>query len=91
MSIKIPKCWIDEGKREAEEALEKQVSVKKQKRDEGVERAVKKQKVELKIRTKKKKKEESSSSDDSSSESEEETKVCCSLFFFSSVCIIFCA
>lgn len=65
-----------EGKREAEEALEKQVDAKKQKRDAGVEQAVKKQKIEGKTQTKKPKKKESSSSDDSSSESEEETKVC---------------
>ncbi|XP_021676380.2 nucleolin 1 isoform X3 [Hevea brasiliensis] len=61
------------GKREAEEAIEKLVSAKKQKIDEGVKHALKKEKVEVK--THKKKKEESSSSNDSSSEEELKAKV----------------
>lgn len=70
------------GKREAEEALEKHVSAKKQKLNEGIEQAVKKQKVEAKTPVKKKKKEETSGSDDtSSSDSEEEKKVCILLVF----------
>ncbi|KAI5582178.1 hypothetical protein BDE02_07G067800 [Populus trichocarpa] len=60
------------NKREAEEALEKIVSAKKQKKNDGVAQAVQKAKVETK--TLKKKKHESSDSDDSSSE-EEEVKV----------------
>ncbi|XP_061950197.1 nucleolin 2-like [Populus nigra] len=57
------------NKREAEEALEKIVSAKKQKKNDGVAQAVQKAKVETK--TLKKKKHESSDSDDSSSEDEE--------------------
>lgn len=52
------------------------MTTKKQKRDEGVAQAVKKQKIEVKTQKKKTKKKESSSSDDS----EEETKVCYNLF-----------
>ena len=69
----VLKFWVFdlfEGKREAEQQLEKQVA-KKQKGDEGVAQAVVKQKVEVKTQ-KKKKVETSSSEDDSSSESEEE-------------------
>ncbi|KAJ6737029.1 EUKARYOTIC TRANSLATION INITIATION FACTOR 4B/4H [Salix viminalis] len=60
------------NKREAGEAIEKIVSAKKHKKNDGVAQAVTKAKVETK--TQKKKKEESSDSDDSSSE-EEEVKV----------------
>ncbi|KAJ6907872.1 nucleolin 2-like [Populus alba x Populus x berolinensis] len=60
------------NKREAEEALQKIVSAKKQKKNDGVAQATQKAKVETK--TLKKKKHESSDSDDSSSE-EEEVKV----------------
>lgn len=72
-----------EGKREAEVALEKKVDAKKQKRDKGVQQAVKQQKVEVKTQTKKTKKKVSTSSDDDSSESEKETKVS-HTFYFSS-------
>ena len=57
------------NKREAEEALQKIVSAKKQKKNDGVAQATQKAKVETK--TLKKKKHESSDSDDSSSEEEE--------------------
>lgn len=69
-------CWFllsvwyvgfHEGKRAAEEVVEKQVVAKKLKRDEGVEQAVQKQKIEAKTQ---KKVETSSSEDDSSSEEE---------------------
>ena len=73
----VLKFWVFdllEGKREAEQQLEKQVA-KKQKGVEGVEQAVVKQKVEVKTQ-KKKKVETSSSEDDSSSESEEEVNLC---------------
>ncbi|KAL3583957.1 hypothetical protein D5086_015018 [Populus alba] len=61
------------NKREAEEALQKIVSAKKQKKNDGVAQATQKAKVETK--TLKKKKHESSDSDDSSSEEEEEPPV----------------
>jgi nucleolin len=61
--------FAGKNKREAEEALEKIVSAKKQKKNDGVAQAVQKAKVETK--TLKKKKHESSDSDDSSSEEEE--------------------
>lgn len=56
------------------------MSAKKQKKDNGVEQVVQKQKVEVKkqqkVETKKKKKEETSSSEDlTSSDSDEEPKV----------------
>lgn len=71
-------CYI--GKREAEDSIEKLAGAKKQKKDNGVEQAVQKQKVEVKkqqkLETKKKKKEETSSSESSSSsDSDEEPKV----------------
>lgn len=79
----IVACFITEffvlflsvGKREAEEATEKAVVTKKQKKDEtALKQAITKQKIETK---KKNKKEEysSSSEEDSSSDSEEEIKV----------------
>jgi nucleolin len=71
--MRFLKFWVldvIEGKREAEQKLEKQVIAKKQKRDEGVQQAVVKQKVEAK--TQKKNKVESSDSEEDSSESEEE-------------------
>lgn len=61
--------FIGKNKREAGEAIEKIVSAKKHKKNDGVAQAVTKVKVETK--TQKKKKEESSDSDDSSSEEEE--------------------
>lgn len=64
--------WYDgvhEGKRAAEEIVEKQAVAKKQKKDEGIEQAVQKQKIEAKTQ-KKKKVETSSSEEDSSSEEE---------------------
>lgn len=81
--------WYDgvhEGKRAAEEIVEKQAVAKKQKKDEGIEQAVQKQKIEAK--TQKKKKVETSSSEEDSS-SEEETvntivtmDICCLASFF---------
>lgn len=65
-------CIRRVGKREAEEALEKQMNVKKQKR-EGIEDSIQKKKAEAKIVMKKK--EDSGSSSDES-DSEEEQKVC---------------
>lgn len=61
--------FAGKSKREAEEALEKIVSAKKQKKNDGVAQAIQKAKVETK--TLKKKKDDSSDSDDSSSEEEE--------------------
>ncbi|XP_062090041.1 nucleolin 1 isoform X11 [Humulus lupulus] len=58
------------GKREAENEIEKVVSAKKQKRDEAVEQAALKKKIEVK--TQKKKVESSSDDSDSSSDSEDE-------------------
>ena len=60
--------FAGKNKREAGEAIEKIVSAKKQKKNDGVAQAVTKVKVETK--TQKKKKAESSDSDDSSSEEE---------------------
>ncbi|KAK2635743.1 hypothetical protein Ddye_030535 [Dipteronia dyeriana] len=60
------------GKRDAEDAIEKLVSAKKQKSNDGVAQAVTKLKAESK--TPKKKKEETSSSEEDSSDSEEEPK-----------------
>ncbi|KAK4842023.1 hypothetical protein QYF36_014429 [Acer negundo] len=60
------------GKREAEDAIEKLVSAKKQKSNDGVAQAVTKLKAEAK--TPKKKKVETSSSEEDSSDSEEEPK-----------------
>ncbi|GFZ15715.1 nucleolin like 1 [Actinidia rufa] len=63
------------GKREAEVVIEKE-SVKKQKRDVGIEQALEKKKSDVKTQKKISKKEETSSSEDSSSsESEQEPKV----------------
>ncbi|PSR90991.1 Nucleolin like [Actinidia chinensis var. chinensis] len=63
------------GKREAEVVIEKE-SVKKQKRDVGIEQALEKKKSDVKTQKKITKKEETSSSEDSSSsESEQEQKV----------------
>ncbi|XP_057478415.1 nucleolin 1-like isoform X5 [Actinidia eriantha] len=63
------------GKREAEVVIEKE-SVKKQKRDVGIEQALEKKKSDVKTPKKISKKEETSSSEDSSSsESEQEQKV----------------
>ncbi|KAB1206156.1 Nucleolin 2 [Morella rubra] len=68
-----PSKSVKKGKREALDELEKQVSAKRQKKDEAVHQTVTKQKIEVK--THKKKKEETSSSDDSSSsDSEKEEK-----------------
>ena len=63
--------FLGKNKREAEEAIEKIVSAKKIKKNDGVAQAVTKAKVETK--TQKKKKEESSDSDDSSEEEEVHT------------------
>lgn len=81
----IVACFITEffvlflsvGKREAEEAAEKAVVTKKQKKDEtALKQAITKQKIETKTKKKNKKEESSSSSEeDSSSDSEEEIKV----------------
>lgn len=62
------------AKRAADDAIEKLVSAKKQKKNDGVAQAVVKAKVEAKTQ-KKKKEETSSSSEEDSSDSEEETKV----------------
>lgn len=61
------------GKREAENEIEKAVSAKKQKRDDGVVQAIQKTKAEAK--TQKKKIEESSSEDESDTSSSEDEKV----------------
>jgi len=63
--------FVGKNKREAGEAIEKIVSAKKQKKNDGVAQAVTKVKVETK--TQKKKKAESSDSDDSSEEEEVQT------------------
>lgn len=62
------------GKREAENEIDKAVSAKKQKRDEGVVQAIQKTKAEAKTQ-KKKKIEESSSEDESDTSSSEDEKV----------------
>ncbi|XP_024197202.1 nucleolin 1 isoform X3 [Rosa chinensis] len=61
------------GKREAENEIEKAVSAKKQKRDEGVVQAIQKKKAEAKL-PQKKKKEESSSEEESDTSSSEDEK-----------------
>ena len=63
--------FVGKNKKEAGEAIEKIVSAKKQKKNDGVAQAVTKVKVETK--TQKKKKAESSDSDDSSEEEEVQT------------------
>ncbi|XP_040986963.1 nucleolin 2-like [Juglans microcarpa x Juglans regia] len=65
-AIVPPSKSAKKGKREAVNELEKQLSAKRQKRNEAVEQTVQKQKSEVKTQ-KKKKQEETSSSDDSSS------------------------
>lgn len=71
------------GKREAEDAIEKLVSAKKQKGNDGVAQAVKKAKVEAKTQKKNKKDEtSSSSSEEDSSDSEEEQKVCIHTYIY---------
>lgn len=63
---------IEGNKREAVDALEKQLSAKRQKRNAAVEQTVQKLKSEAKTQKKKKKEETSSSDDSSSSDSEKE-------------------
>lgn len=62
------------GKREAEDAIGKQVPAKKQKKDAAVKQSTDKLKAEVKTQKKTKKKQETSSSEESS-DSEEEKKV----------------
>lgn len=84
----FPVCFLSYGfhsqnigvKREAEDAVEKIASAKKQKRDEAVAQAIKKEKADVKTH-KKNKKVETSSSEEDSSDSEEEQKVVMVFYF----------